>query len=207
MAKGPRDPEVYSRWVGILKIVLPLIAVGLLSTVFLVQKEDTFEGGLVFSKIDMATLGDGLTISNPRFSGITTGGDTFTLAAARAIPDSSKPKVVEMTELAADLSYADGTIVNATAAQGIARIPEQKLDLNGGFEALSNNDYTFRSTGGQLDLRSGDFESFGTVRMTGPGQVLEAGRLRIATDAADGRRLFHFENGVHLTYTPERSQN
>lgn len=207
MARGPRDPEVYSRWVGILKILLPLIAVGLLSTVFLVQKEDTFEGGLVFTKIDMATLGDGLTISNPRFSGLTTGGDTFTLAAARAVPDSSKPKVIEMTEITADLSFSDQTVVNATASQGIARIPDQVLDLNGGLTATSSTAHSFNTTGGRLDLRSGDFVSSGPVQMTGPGQKLEAGQMRIVTDPQDGGRFFHFENGVHLTYIPESSQN
>ena len=65
MALPRRDPGVYSRWVGILKIVLPLIAVGLLSTVFLVQKEDAFEGGLVFTKVDIATLGLPVEVLEP----------------------------------------------------------------------------------------------------------------------------------------------
>lgn len=207
MARQTPDPEVYSRRVGILKIMLPLIAVGLLSTVFLVQKEDAFESGLVFTKVDIATLGDGLTISNPRFSGITNRGDTYTLAAARAVPDGPKPRIVEMSEITADMSYAEGTIVNATAAQGIADVQQQTLQLNGGLNASSSNAYTFTTDGGLLSLNSGDFESSGPVKLTGPQQTLKAGRMRIAVQEDGTSRFFHFENGVHLTYTPETTED
>ena len=207
MAARPRDPGVYSRWVGILKIGLPLIAVGLLSTVFLVQREDTFEGGLVFTKVDLATLGDGLTISNPRFSGLTDAGDTFTLSAARAVPDSSRPKIVEMTDISADYSQSGGMSVTATAAQGVALMVEQTLELAGGLTALTNTDYEFNAEGGLFDLRSGAFESAGQVRIIGPGQQLIAGKMRVTTPDNGDNQIFLFENGVRMTYDPQAAQN
>ncbi len=205
MAKAPRDPGLYTRWVGLLKITLPLVAIGILSTVFLVQQEDQFEGGLVFTKIDRATLGDGLTISNPRYSGITTGGDAFTLAAVRATPDQSKATKLELTDIKAEFSYANGLNVLANAAHGLALISDQVLHLDGGLTGESTNGFMFNGTGGVFDLRSGAFESAGAVTIVGPDQRLEAGKMRVTPAQNDENQILFFEKGVKITYIPASS--
>lgn len=202
MARRPRDPETYTRFVGVLKVALPLIAIGLLSTVFLVQREDTFEGGLVFTKVDIATLGDGLTISNPRFSGITRGGDTFSLTAVRAIPDSSIPTRIEMTDISADLSYEQGRTVELTAAHGLAHVKAQVLELDGGIHAESSDAYTIETDGGVFQMTDGTFESSGPVVLTGPTGNLEAGKMRVTPGNDSQNHVFWFENGVKLTFQP-----
>ena len=207
MAQRPNDIGLYSRWVGILKVVLPLIAVGLLSTVFLVQREDKIEGGLVFTKVDIATLGDGLTISKPRFSGLTTSGDTFTLTAARATPDSSKPTKIEMTDIVADYAYLSGLEVLANAAHGLALMAEQTLTLNGGLSATTSNNYDVTTPGGIIKLRTGEFESSGEVVLVGPSQRLTAGRLTVTPGEDGPGQIFLFDNGVHLTYSPNEQSN
>ncbi len=52
-------PGMHSRLVAILKLGLPLVALGLLSALFLVQTDDRI-GGVVFSDGDVEALGNGL---------------------------------------------------------------------------------------------------------------------------------------------------
>ena len=62
------------RW---LKVGLPLVALGLLTALFLFPRQTGFEGGLVYSTADLIALGEGMTVSNPRFSGSTEAGEPF----------------------------------------------------------------------------------------------------------------------------------
>jgi lipopolysaccharide export system protein LptC len=68
MAVGP---GLYSRVVAVLKVGLPLVAVGLLASLFVVQTDDRIGEGVVFSPGDVEALGSGLRISNPTFTGTT----------------------------------------------------------------------------------------------------------------------------------------
>ena len=53
----PAGPGLYSRVVAILKVGLPLVAVGLLASLFLVQTDDRLGGNVVFSPGDVEALG------------------------------------------------------------------------------------------------------------------------------------------------------
>ena len=78
MAAGP---GLYSRVVAVLKVGLPLVAVGLLASLFLVQTDDRLGGNVVFSPGDVEALGSGLSINNPTFTGTTRGEDRFRFTA------------------------------------------------------------------------------------------------------------------------------
>ena len=66
-APAPRPAGAgYSRAVRWLKIGLPLLALALLSTIFLVPREVSFEGGLVYTSADLLALGEGLAVTRPR---------------------------------------------------------------------------------------------------------------------------------------------
>lgn len=197
------DPSIYSRWVAVLKIAFPLIAIALLSTVFLVPREDKIEGGLVFTKIDIATLGDGLTISNPRFSGITNSGDTFTITAKRAIPDAAKPTKIEMADITAHLTFSDGLLVDVAAPFGVARLGSQVLEIEGELTASGSNQYSFKAEGGVFDLRSGTYESDGPVQLDGPGQHLTAEKMTVRPSDTGNGHIFLFENKVQMSYAPK----
>lgn len=190
-----------------MKIALPLIAVGLLATVFLVPKEDGFEGGLVFSRIDLETLGDGLTIRNPRFSGVTSGGDTFSLTADTAIPDAAVPTRMEMDQIQAEMRASTGQVVTVRAKSGKALVKEQLLQLTDGVTIDSSDGYQLVTDGGEIDMATATFVSSGPVTFSGPGTRVTAGQMRLQDSNGTENRMLWFEKGVKVTYLPNQNAN
>ena len=209
MAGARHSPGAYSRFVGALKILLPLLAVLILSTVFLSQKEDTFEGGLVFSKADRATLGDGLTIRDPNFSGSNKAGDRFSISAEAATPDAAQPRNIAMVRPVARTNFNSGLVVTLTAAEGHADIDAQTVTLEGGLRIVTSDGYELNSAGGIAYLRPGIVTTTGPVVANGPAGHVEAGKMTIARapqgdqNTALENRFLTFNNGVKMIITPQ----
>ncbi len=206
---APSYPRgLYSRFVGYLKIALPLLAVGLLSTVFLLQEEDTIRGGITFSADDRDTIRDGLTVYEPKFAGVNLNGDRFYMEAAKATPDSADPDEIVLVDLDGRTDYTDGASVYLTAARAIARIPEQVLELSGGVRIRTSDGFEGLTNSGVAALDTGTFITDGPVTLEGAMGILEAGSMRLdrlagnATTAAQNQ-VFTFENGVKLTLDPK----
>ena len=74
-----RGPGLHTRIVAILKVGFPILAVGLILSVFVFRPAEDGESEIVFSQGDVDELGKGLQITNPTFTGTTREGDTFRL--------------------------------------------------------------------------------------------------------------------------------
>ena len=114
MAEHGGRAGLYSRVVAVLKVGLPLVAVGLLASLFLVQTDDRIGGGVVFSPGDVEALGSGLRISNPTFTGTTRGEDRFRFTAELVEPDAAPPERAAITALAGTLDLHNGPEVTVT---------------------------------------------------------------------------------------------
>jgi lipopolysaccharide export system protein LptC len=121
-------PGLHSRVVAVLKLGLPLVAIGMLAALFLAQTDDTIGGGVKFSEGDIEALGEGLRITNPTFTGTTGGEDRFRFTAAEVLPDAAPPTRADITRLAGTLELADGPVVSLEAETGDLHIPTQRLD-------------------------------------------------------------------------------
>lgn len=205
MARKDHPAGYYSRFVGYLKVALPLLAIGLLSTVFLFQAGDEIEGGISFSSDDRDTMKDGLAVYNPKFSGVNLHGDRFFLEASKATPDSGDPKEVVLVDLNGRTEYKSGLAVYLKAARGIVRLPEQVLELSGGLHIRTSDGFEGLTNAGVAGLETGSFLSKGPVSLEGPIGRLEAGSMRL-DPSPEGEtvenQVFTFENGVKLTLTP-----
>ncbi len=207
MARGRSRPGLRSRIVGYLKIALPLVALGLLSTVFLFQEDDAAPGGITFSENDRDTMRDGLAVYNPKFSGVTPNGDRFYLEAAKATPDdSADPNEVALVDLTGQTEYASGLVLTLKAARAQAYLEKQIVEVSGGMRIVTSNGFEGMATAGTVGLETGSFVSDGPVTLQGAIGYLEAGSMRLENEQ-DGEgvqnQVFTFENGVKLTLTPE----
>ncbi len=198
----------YSRVVRVLKVALPLMAVVLLSTIFLVQEDDGLDGGLVFSSADRKTLGDGLTVNGPRLAGTTRDGTGFVLSAARAVPDQADISLVEFYEVSWLLRYQNRGNIEFTAQKAAARVPQRLLDLSGGVSLTTAAGYQVETSDARADLDAGTFETLAPVAADGPLGKIEAGRLYIGSgidvegQSTDTARIV-FDQGVRMRFQPE----
>jgi lipopolysaccharide export system protein LptC len=200
MAAGP---GLHSRVVAVLKVGLPLVAVGLLASLFVVQNDDRLGGNVVFSPGDVEALGSGLRIDNPTFTGTTRGEDRFRFTAALVEPDAAPPQRARITTLAGTLWLHNGPEVTVSAERGDLDIPTQRLDLSGQVVITTSNGYRMVTDKATVDLRAGAFVAGDEVVTTGPLGEITSGSLHVAPAAESGEaRRFSFSDGVRLVYDP-----
>jgi lipopolysaccharide export system protein LptC len=200
------DPALHSRIVGILKVGLPLVALGMLASIFLVQTDDRLAGDLVFSRGDIAALGEGLRITNPTFTGTTRGEDRFRFTAALIVPDAAPPERAKITELSGEVELHGGPVVGLEADAGDLHIPTQRLDVAGNVRLRTSEGYRINAEQATLDLKTGSIVAGNAVETTGPLGRIDSGSLTVEPAAADGEvRRFSFANGVRLIYEPPGS--
>lgn len=201
---GARD--LYSRLVAVLKVALPLVALGMLSALFLAPGDDRPGGDLVFSRGDLAALGSGLRISDATFSGRTTGEDAFRFTAVSVVPDAAPPTHARISELSGSMDLVGGPTVTLTAAGGDLDIAAQQLRLAGAIDIETSDGFRMRTEAMEIDLRAGRLEAGEPVLAEGPMGRIEAQTLVVtaAGDPGDARR-FSFGNGVRVLYDPTAS--
>jgi lipopolysaccharide export system protein LptC len=202
----PAGPGLYSRVVAVLKVGLPLVAVGLLASLFLVQTEDRLGGNVVFSPGDVEALGSGLRIDNPTFTGTTQGEDRFRFTAALVEPDAAPPERAHITTLSGTLALENGPEVSVRAETGDLDIPTQRLDLSGQVVITTSDGYRMVTDKATIDLAAGAFVAGDKVVTTGPLGEIISGSLHVAPAAETGEaRRFSFSDGVRLVYDPPDS--
>lgn len=204
----------YSKAVRWLKIGLPLLALGLLSAVFLLPRDHGFDGGLIYSTADLLALGEGLTVSNPRFTGTTEEGEPFVVSATTATPDGPDPEEVVLASPEATIDQ-DARSVVLTATTGTLLPKKSLLTLSGAVTLVTSDGYEVTTAHVNANIKTGTLDAPGPVHAVGPQGAIEAGSFRAerapradagAAPAATtglpvGDRIW-FENRVKVTYAP-----
>jgi lipopolysaccharide export system protein LptC len=197
-------PGLYSRVVAVLKVGLPLVALGMLAALFLIQTEDRLAPGLRFTEGDLAALGEGLRISNPTFTGTTRDGAPFRFTAEFVVPDAAPPTRAAIIGLQGELELPDGPTIRLDAAGGDLDLERQVLVLEGDVRVTTSDGYRLASERMTLDLAAGTLEAGDAVVTEGPLGRIDSGSLAIAPSAAgtDETHRFSFGDGVRVVYDP-----
>ncbi len=193
----------YSRLVAILKVALPLIALGLLSTLFLVSNRITDSTASVpFAEVDLAQRAREQQITAPFFSGRTTAGHLVAFSADAARPDLDDPTRSSATRMNARIDFTDGSRINMASETAEIDNANHIATLHGNVRVESSAGYDIRSQELIAHMREGRLVSPGTVRSTGPGGELTAGHLEVTEDPETGETTLFFSEGVKLIYEP-----
>ena len=191
----------YSRLVAWLKVLLPLMALVLLSTLFLLSRNIDPMAALPFADTEIDERLDGQQITAPFFSGTTESGDRISVSAGRMATRDAASNEAE--DLSAQIDLVSGTRVILFADQG-------QFDLIKSASTLKGNVVITTSTGYKLasDLLRAEFdtlllESPGPVAGDGPLGTLNAGQMRLYRQAPEVNAQLVFTNGVKLVYSPE----
>ncbi|MEQ5869407.1 hypothetical protein J4E08_05775 [Sagittula sp. NFXS13] len=195
-----RAGGAYSRVIAWLKILLPLAALALLSTLFLLSdSRDTLENvpfADALNQGDVATPG----VSAPYYSGMTDDGELLTMTARRARPLAGGDIETDMLEARVHLS--DGSTLTLIAQMAQVSDSDNALTLGGGVTIQSSQGYVLQTDAmiARTDRVEGETE--GHVTGTGPLGTLDAGRMKIVPANENGAVQMHFTDGVKLVYQP-----
>lgn len=193
---------MYSRLIAWLKILLPLGALALLSTIFLYSR-----GTDPIATIPVLTGGADPTlteqIGSPFYAGTTENGQGLTLAARQARFSDADNSRLTAEDLRAVIDIRDGNriVIDAKVGQMDAG---DRLRLSDGVVLDSTSGYTVRTEGLDAAIDRVAIESTSDVEAEGPGLTLSAGKLRVEENAITQDIQLLFTDGVNLIYIPQQ---
>lgn len=199
--------RAYSRLVRLLRVALPMGALALLSVMFLFWEGREPSGGLTYSEVDIEALLRLPRMSAPAFTGVTSDGAAIRLTAESAEPEglgteeggtATLPKLVVL--------MADGTRINAEAAEARLDARRQTLLLSGGFALDTGLGYHVAGEVVVAALDRTRIESTSAILAQGPQGDLQAGSFQMTRSPDGDDALLHFNGGVKLIYLPQPEQ-
>ena len=194
------DDNFHSQLVGWSKIILPLVALALLSTLFLFAKSSTNTKDIPFAEIQ--ELAREQRINGPQFSGVTEDGSIISIGAQSARPAADSPNTINITSLSLDLNGADGSELRINAIEGEIDGSSKVARLLGLAQLETSSGYRMETNGLTADLKSGVITSDGALEIHAPFGTLTAGRVTFQTASDNKGQQMLFTQGVRLVYTP-----
>ena len=194
------EGNLHSQVVGWLKILLPLAALAVLSTMFLFARQSGEAPAIPFADLDKMAREQ--LISDPRFTGVAEDGSVIEITAQAARPDDMGLEVLTITRPRLHLDAADGTTLTIYAGTGVIDGPQQQARLDGLARLETSSGYAMETAGLTADLRSGEVRSQGRLEVQAPFGSITAGAVTIrVTEEGTGQQM-RFTGGVKLVYLP-----
>lgn len=200
--RRPRADNRHSRAVALLKIVLPLAAIGLLATLFLVPGEPGREAAHSPDSDALEQIREKRLLRGPVYTAVTETGGALTVTADTATPRAGETGLFDMTDLAVTLEPRSGGETTLDAQSGVIDGGAEAGVFRGRVQVATADGYRLETEELSATLDGRRAESTEPVRLEGPRFYLEAGAMEIDAGPNDrpGSRVV-FKEGVRLVYT------
>jgi lipopolysaccharide export system protein LptC len=197
---GQTDP--HSRLVIWLRILLPLAALAVMSTLFMVSRPVNPEDAIPYASVDVADRLRDPRLTGPTFAGMTQDGAALTFKADTALPGVPGSALAgQARNLSGLIETPDGVRTDVAAALATMDDANRVVSLTGGVTLHNSTGYQVKAAGLTLSLDRTRMETAGAVDATGPLGQVHAGKLLITKDAS-GLYKLDFTEGVRLLYQP-----
>ncbi|SLN62385.1 LPS export ABC transporter periplasmic protein LptC [Ruegeria meonggei] len=195
----------HSRMVQFFKVVLPLVAILMLSTVFLLSRSIETNVTVPFTQQDIDKRLADQVVTQPNYRGTTRKGEEVQIEAIRA-SQGTEGAIPTAAEFRGRLGLSDGGVITLDSNSGLIR-PDKNTATFVGDVVITSTDGTEITT----DLLN---TSLDEIRGDTPGQVngtgiignFTAGRMTFGTEKKDGPVHIIFTDGVKLVYEPEKTE-
>jgi lipopolysaccharide export system protein LptC len=192
----------HTRVVSWLKVALPLTALAILSTLFLVADRIDPDDALPYAEVDVEGLAREPRMTAPSYAGTTTDGASLTLTAEEARPGAANAPATARG-LRLDLATPDGGTTELRAASAVMDETARQLLMSGGVTVTTSTGYRLETAEVAAKLDRSGLESRGEVVATGPAGEIRADRMTLRQDnQTPGSYLLVFNGGVRLVYRP-----
>jgi len=195
--------NTYSRFIFWLKVLLPLAALAILSTLFLVAETLDPSKAIPYAEVDVEKLIREQGITGPAFGSITESGVKISMGASTVRPDGSMPERFVGEELVGLVELPTGTRIDISSPTGVIDSGAREAILDGGARLVTSQGYTIETERLTTRYDIVRAETAGTVLATGPGGKITAGRMTLERNPESGGYLLVFQDGVRLIYQPQ----
>ncbi|MBQ2261539.1 MAG: hypothetical protein II336_09240 [Loktanella sp.] len=193
--------NLYSQWVGWAKIILPLGAIGLLSTLFLLARSPQVSTDIPLAQA--VELARDQQLTAPEFSGITDSGAIVVISARNARPSAERPDAADVADLRMRMTNPDGGTLEVTGVTGELDGRARTARFSGLVRMITSSGYVMETSGMTVTLDAGTAVSDGLLEIRAPFGRLTAGQVTFQADGSNTGQQMLFTNGVRLIYTPQ----
>jgi lipopolysaccharide export system protein LptC len=199
---GAAKRSRYGGTVGLLRVVLPAVALSMVALAVLWPQLMGGASGLIApifanAKVDGT---DVMLMHNPRYAGQTNAAEPFEVTAASAYADPAHPDRIHMEQMAAQIATAGPRDLSVMALAGTYDRTSEKLDLSGGIKLSTSDGYRFETPSAQVNLQGGEVSGTQPIQGAGPPGTLSADRFEIR----EGGQVLRFEGRVKVTLPPRQ---
>lgn len=195
--------NTYSRVVAWLKILLPLLALVLLSTLFLVARTINPAQNIPFADVDVDELAREQRISAPRLSSVSQDGSAISLAADTARPDPGNPARMSGTGIRAGIDLPNGGRIDVVSEFAQIDTNTGLAKLNDTVVITTSDGYVLRTDAVEMSLQETGVRSDSPTTVSAPIGTLSADRFTLTGDGKESRPyVLVFKGRVKLIYDP-----
>jgi lipopolysaccharide export system protein LptC len=208
MARGAGDG--WTRLVRFLRIALPLLALALLSTVFLVARHLNPDDALPYSEVDIADRLREPRMTNPVYSGTTADGADLRVTAEAATPEQPGTDTTAGTGAAARkvlgiLTTPDGIRTDLRSLAAQMDVTGDSVTFAGGVDLDNGGGYRVQTDSMVARMDMTEVRSLAPVTATGPGTHITAREMVLTQDPTrPNSYVLVFTGQVKLVYDPPK---
>lgn len=192
----------HTRVVGWLKVALPLMALAILATLFLLGDRIDPGASLPYAEVDLEARAREPRMTAPSYAGMTSDGASLTLTAREARPSADGPAKAQ--DLLLELATPDGNTTTVRAATAVMDQTARQLLLSGGVTVMTGTGYKLETAEVVAELDRSGLESLGEVTATGPAGDIRADGMTLRQDnLTPGAYVLVFKGSVRLVYRPQ----
>lgn len=182
----PASHHRYSRFVRVMKILLPSLAAVLLALVVVWPRlhfDDTrFHVG--FARLSPQSV-QTLSMRNARYFGLDENNQPFSVTSDRATQEPSRPDVIDLDQPKADFSSRDGSAIFVQADHGYYHQKTQLLDLVGAVNLYHEKGYELHTERAEINLADSSAHGELPVHGQGPQGLLEGQGFQIRNKGSE----------------------
>lgn len=172
--------DAYSSLVGILKYLLPAIAVALVLLLIAWPRvnpvEKPFKLGISDLQTDEPTNS---TMVNARFDGVDDEGRPYRVTADQAVQRRDDERLVDLQKPSGDILTRDQTWIAVTSEKGLYNKDEEVLDLDGGVTMFHDQGYEMTTQTAKVYMKQGRVVGKSPVEAQGPSGTIRSEGIRV----------------------------
>ncbi|MDO5612723.1 MAG: hypothetical protein Q4G14_05700 [Paracoccus sp. (in: a-proteobacteria)] len=184
------------RW---LRVLLPLLALAILSTLFLLGRKPGVAPNIPYAQVDAEDMARDPRITAPHYAGVTPDGAQISLSAAEA---STDPADGRLRSLQMDWRAPGDGGLTASLAAPLAETSPDSVHLSGGVQMQTSSGWRLTAPDITAMMTDDRISASEGVAATAPFGRIEAGAMDLVPDGAGAGHVLNFTGGVRLLYQP-----
>ena len=142
--------------------------------------------------------GTRITMEHPKLSGVQQGGGPYQITAKAGIQDITKPSIIELVGVDANVGMADATTTHILANSGIYDSKADSMSLTDDVKIANTSGYTLNMKSATIDFRAGLLSSHERLRVDLKGGTVSADDMAISNNG----HVIDFKGHVTSSFDP-----